>query len=220
MKRPPVVLTLLLALAMAMPTPAGATQGHHRVYPPNSDPLGASYAQWAGRFGRYLAEPPVEKSPLANPSCRTIKEKHGALFFPVATAEGLRFHCDIPADTPLLVSPGGTFRTVGIDAPTRRGVRRLVRQDIAATHDAKVWIDDHRVRHIDRFFTGKWTEIELGNDNLFGAPKGEYDMLIKGWLLMVRGFHGGHHKVKLHDVFPDGQGNPQSATVTFFLDVD
>jgi hypothetical protein len=220
MKRPPVVLTLLLALALALPTTAGASGQDHRIFPPNSHPLGASYEHWAARFGRYLAEPPVAKNPLANPSCRNIREKHGALFFPVATAQGLRFHCDIAADTPLLVSPGGTFHTVGIDAATRRGVRRLVRQDIANTSDARVWIDGQRVRHIGRFFTGTWTKIELGDDNIFGAPAGTYDMLIKGWLVMVHGFHGGHHRVKLHDVFPDGNGNLQPATVTFVLDVD
>jgi hypothetical protein len=220
MRKPSIALALLIALVVAVPGAAGAWGTDDLIFGPDTHPHGASYHTWAARYGRYLAEPPVSKSPIADPSCRNIGKDHGVLLLPVATAEGIVDRCEIPSDTALLVSPGGTFRILGLDAATRDGVRRLVREDIDAIHDLKVKIDGHRVHHLQRFFTGAWTEIELGNDNLFGAPRGEYQMLIKGWALILRGFRSGRHTIALSDVFADANGDPQVGSITFILTVD
>ena len=220
MRKPSIVVALLVALVAAVPTGAGAWEANHPIFGPGSHPRGASYTTWVARYGRYLAEPPVARSPIAFPSCRNIGTSHGVLLFPVATAAGIVDRCEIPAHTPLLVSPGGTFRILGLDAGTRRGVRRLVDRDIASIHDLSVKIDGHRVHDLGRFFAGSWTEIELGNDNLFGAPRGEYRMLIEGWALILHGFRPGAHTIVLSDVFADSNGNPQVGSITYVLRVE
>ncbi len=45
-------------------------------------------------------------------------------------------------------------------------------------------------------------------------------MLIQGWALILRGFPEGHHTIKLHDIFPNSNGDEAPASITFFLNVD
>ncbi len=220
MKRLSVCIGLLMALVMAMSTSAGALNNSDLVYGPKTHPLGSSYETWVRRFGRFLAEPPVSKNPLVNPSCESIREKHGVLFLPVATSEGIVDNCEIPAHTPLLASPGGNFGILGLDADTRDGVKHAVRQGIRGIHDLKVKVDGHRIRRIGRFKTSAWTRIELGADNIFGAPRGHYQMFIEGWAVMVRGFTSGTHTISLGDVFLAADGSEQVGTIKFVLTVD
>lgn len=210
---------LLMTLVMALPTGAVAGQADGLVYGPNTHPHGASYEAWARRLGRFLAEPPLAENPLVHPTCDSIQMHGGVLFLPVATAEGLVAHCDIPADTPLLVSPGGDFRILGLDANTPRRIKRITHYNVNAIHDLVVKIDGHRIHRLDRFRNSSWVRIHLGADNIFGAPAGRYRLFIEGWAVIVRGFDWGRHTIQLGDVFLDGNGDEQVGTIKYVLTV-
>jgi hypothetical protein len=219
-KRSFVVLGLLMMMAIALPTSAIAVGADHAVYGPNTHPLGVSYEAWTRRFARYLFEPPVADSPIVNPTCDAVTRRGGILFMPVATAEGLVVHCSVPAHKPLLVSPGGQFATLGLDADTRGATERIVHEFMAMTHDAVVEVDGERIQKIGRFKTGSWVRLDLGADNLFGVPAAEYQMFIEGWFVMVRGLAPGRHTIWLGDVFTDPTHTDQVATIKFILEVD
>ena len=219
-KRSLVLLGLLIVMALAVPAGANAEGSGGLVYGPNTHPLGVSYEAWTRRFARYLFEPPVAESPIVNPTCDAVTPRGGILFMPVATSEGLVVHCDVPAHRPLLVSPGGQFATLGLDADTRKGIEAIVEGFMAMTHDAVVKVDGERVSKIDRFKTGSWVRLDLGADNLFGVPAGEYQMFLEGWFLMVRGLEPGRHTIWLGDVFTDPTHTDQVATIKFILNVE
>jgi hypothetical protein len=220
MRKVSLTVGLLMTLVMALPTGVVAEEANDLVYGANAHPLGASYEDWARRLARFLAQPPVAENPLVNPTCDSARIRHGALFLPVATSEGLEVHCDIPANTPLIVSPGGDFRILGLDADTKQSVEQIVHENVDAIHDLKVKVDGHRIHRLDRFRTSSWATIELGADNIFSAPAGQYRLFIEGWLLIVRGFESGTHTISLGDVFPVGDGTEQVGTIEFVLTVD
>lgn len=219
-RRSLVVLGMLMAMAMAMPVSANAEGSEGAVYGPSTHPLGVSYEAWTRRFARYLFEPPVAESPIVNPTCDAVTPRGGILFMPVATSEGLVVHCSVPAHRPLLVSPGGQFATLGLDSDTRKGTKAIADAFMAMTHDAVVKVDGERVSGIDRFKTGSWVRLDLGADNLFGVPAGEYQMFLEGWFVMVRGLAPGRHTIWLGDVFTDTTHTDQVATIKFVLQVD
>jgi hypothetical protein len=219
-KRSFVVLGLLMLMVVALPTSAIAVRADHVVYGPTTRPLGVSYEAWTRRFARYLFEPPVAESPIVNPTCDAVSHRGGILFMPVATSEGLVVHCSVPAHKPLLVSPGGQFATLGLDADTRRDTKRIADEFMAMTHDAVVKVDGERIQKIGRYKTGSWVRLDLGADNLFGVPAAEYQMFIEGWFVMVRGLVPGRHTIWLGDVFTDPTHTDQVATIKFILEVD
>jgi hypothetical protein len=210
-----------LVMAVLMTNPTGAMAGHdgHLVYGPGSSPKGVSYEAWARRFGRYLFAPPVSESPLANPSCDAISARGGVLFMPVATSEGIVDRCTVPSDRPLLVSPAGQFGVLGFDADTRAGVERVVRHLVPSLHDIVVKVDGHRVSHIRRFLVSSWFGVDVGSDNIFGAPAGKYHIFLTANMVMVRGLDPGRHTIWLGDVFTDSSHTDQVATIKFVLHV-
>jgi hypothetical protein len=218
-KRSVAVLGLLMTFAMAIPIVANAGEEDGLVYGPSTQPRGVSYEAWTRRFGRYLFEPPVAESPIVNPTCDAVTQRGGVIFMPVAVAEGLVIHCDVPAHTPLLVSPGGAFATVGLDSDTPKGTKEIADEQFRATHDAVVKVDGERIPRIGRFINASWLRLDLGADNLFGVPAGEYRMYLKAWMVMVRGLDRGRHTIWLGDVFTDTTHTDQVATFKFVLDV-
>lgn len=210
---------LLLALVMAMPVGASAVEAEHLVYGPSAEPLGVSYEGWTRRFARYLFEPPAAESPIVNPTCDAIARRGGVLFMPVATSEGIVQHCDVPDGVPLLVSPGGAFATLGLDANTVRGTKRIANEQLAAIRDVVVKVDGERIPRINRFRAASWARLDLGSDNLFGADAGQYRMYLGGWFLVVRGLDPGRHTIWLGDVFTDPTHTDQVATIKFVLNV-
>ena len=214
------MLGVLMAMAMAMPTSAIAGGDDQLVYGPNTQPHGVSYEAWTRRFGQYLFEPPVAESPIVNPTCDAVTRRGGIVFMPVATSEGLVVRCSVPAHTPLLVTPAGAFATLGLDADTRKATQRIAEDQLAAIHDVVTKVDGERIHHIDRFKTASWLRLDLGADNLFGAPAGQYQMFLGGWFLMVRGLDPGRHTIWLGDVFTDQTHTDQVATIKFILQVD
>ena len=191
-RRSLVMLGVLMAMAMAMLTSAIAGGDDQLVYGPNTQPHGVSYEAWTRRFGQYLFEPPVAESPIVNPTCDAVTRRGGIVFMPVATSEGL-VRCSVPAHTPLLVTPAGVFATLGLDADTRKATQQIAEDQLAAIHDVVTKVDGERIHHIDRFKTASWLRLDLGADNLFGAPAGQYQMFLGGWFLMVRGLDPGRH---------------------------
>lgn len=218
-KRLLAVLGVLMVMAMAMPAGAVASPDGQPVFGPGTDPRGVTYEAWARRFGRYLFEPAVSQSPLVNPTCDAISSRGGVLFMPVATSEGIVDHCRIPAHTPLLVTPAGEFGVLGFDANTRKGVERIVRQLTRSIHDVVVKIDGKRVPQVGRFRVSTWFGVQVGSDNIFGAPAGTYHLFLTANMLMVRGLDPGRHTVWLGDVFTDSTHTDQVATIKFVLTV-
>ena len=218
-KRSLAVLGVLMAMALAMPPSAIASQDSHAVFGPNSHPRGVTYEAWARRFGRYLFEPPVSQSPLVNPTCDAISKRGGVLFMPVATSQGILDRCTVPAHTPLLVTPAGEFGVLGLDANTRKGVEHVVGQLTRSIHDVVVKIDGKRVPMVGRFRVSTWFGVNVGSDNIFGTPAGTYHLFLTANMLMVRGLDPGHHTIWLGDVFTDSTHTDQVATIKFVLTV-
>lgn len=211
---------VLMAMAMSLPASASAVQADHSVYGPNTHPRGVSYEGWTRRFARYLFEVPAAESPIVNPTCDSVAKHGGVLFMPVATSEGIVDHCKVPAHMPLLVTPAGAFGTVGLDANTRRGAKRVADEQFATIHDVAVKVDGKRIPRIGRFKTASWLRLHLGSDNLFGLPAGTYPMYLEGIFLMVRGLDPGRHTIWLGDQFTDATHTDQVATIKFVLNVD
>jgi hypothetical protein len=218
MKKLLLLLVVATTLATAIPSGAMAAGDADLVYGPNAHPHGASYPAWTRRFARFLFEPPVAESPLANPNCDLARERGGVLLLPVAVDVGLRTHCRVEEGTDLLISPGGSFYIIDNGA-TRQEAVQFVNDEIARFHGVKAVIDGERIPHINRFLTSSWINLHLGDDNLFGDPAGTYPMFLKGWILIVKGLDAGRHKITIADVFPTGPNSEQASDITFIINV-
>jgi hypothetical protein len=214
-------LLVLIAAFVVLGSSQASAHNLNLVYPANHRPLGASYSTWAERWGRYAFGVPNARNPLifASNCDVSIQMSHGALLLPASGGGKQVVSCDVPAHTPLFLTPGGDDSVVGVDGATRAEARRQdLRKSLRHTKGLFVSIDAEQVRHVDRFRTHTpFFRIFLYNHNIVGAPKrGTYQMIVGGWFFMIRGLVAGDHTIIAHDVYPSPDG-PVSATTRYKL---
>ncbi len=213
-------LLALIAVSCVLGSSQASASNLDLVYPANHKPLGASYSTWAERWGRYAFGVPNARNPLifASNCDVSIQMSHGALLLPASGGGKQVVSCDVPAQVPLLLTPGGDDSVVGVDGATHGEARQDLRKNLRHTTGVFVSIDGEQVRHVNRFRTHtSFFRILLYNHNIVGAPKrGIYEMIIGGWFLMIRGLEAGDHTIIAHDVYPSPDG-PVSATTRYKL---
>jgi hypothetical protein len=208
----------LAALVMGGQPAVAEENGGSRLYPPGSTPLGASYSTWAERWGVFAFGTPVGENPFVHPKdCDdSVKVIDGAVFLTASGGGPLTVSCPIPANTPILVTPGGNDGVLSLNGDTPKAVRHFINEYVEQISAVRLSIDGARV-DIDGFLThtdGLFT-VNLPKNNIVGMPAGPAQLYIAGWFAMVRGFGSGTHTIYAQDVLPDGT----FASTTYHLEV-
>jgi hypothetical protein len=195
---------------------SSASADVNAVFPPSSKPLGDSYPTWAQRWGNYAFGVPNGQNPLifASDCAISIQSEGGALLLPASGGGRQVVDCDVDANRPLLLTPGGSDGVVGINGKDRAETRQYVRESMRATDHLFVSIDGERVPSIGQFRTHTgFFDIYIYSHNIVGATHlGTYQMKVAGWFMMLRGLAPGDHTIIAHDEFPSSSGSVSATT--------
>jgi hypothetical protein len=219
-------VSIVLAISVAGSVPVASAQGNPnpRVLPPNSRPYGLTYTDWAVKWVQWAMAIPAGESPFSDPDGRFCHVgQAGPVFFLGNNFGGTTVRsCAVPAGKALLISPGGSFCILHVDAETDQGLRDCVEQNIAGIANVRVDVDGVTLRALTRYFVAEtpFFSITLPADNilsLFGldVPPGEYTTLLAGFAVLLH-LPAGQHVVHFHDEFP---AFGFVSDVTYMLDV-
>jgi hypothetical protein len=209
-----------LATMCVLLTGSSASALISSVYPPDKQPLGLSYPDWAEDWGRYAFGVPNKENPLifATDCDVSIQAVDGAVMLPASGGGKQVVDCDVAKHTPLLITPGGDDTVVGVNGDTKHQALRHLRASLDTFDHVNLSIDGQRLDRVKGFLTSTpFFDIHLYKHNIVGAPEaGDYQMAIGGWFVMIRGLSQGDHVVKAHDEFgpPDDR---TSATTKYQL---
>jgi hypothetical protein len=120
---------LILALVFTLAQPATAAQANPGILPPNSNPFGKSYAEWAAEWWKYALSLPAASSPLTDPTGANCGVgQSGPVFFLVGTADGstvVRDQCEVPVGKAIFFPAINFICAVPEDGNTPSEIRDL-----------------------------------------------------------------------------------------------
>ncbi len=208
-----------MAIAFALltaftPTTAALKGGNPNpgILPPDSHPLGLSYAEWyakssqftlsipiselpspVGQFGKVLFPPLALSAPGSNYCAFTIRVGQN-LFLPLYNATWVNVPGDpgygMPWDTPF------TDPDTGEAYPTYEAwVRELLKEYMDGGDVGTLNIDGKAVQNLDLYRTQSVLfDVDLPEDNAYGVPAGTYGPCVTdGWCLMLTPLAPGKH---------------------------
>jgi hypothetical protein len=171
------------------------------VFPPESEPYGKDYEEWAGGWVEWLVEIPLDAHPAVNltpKTCRTDQEG-GVWFVPVAPGT-----CHVPEGKAILLSPAGwecsTAEGLG---ETYQELRRCARNNWKRDFGrdvlkVRIHIDGRLVRTIRAYtFLTEGEVIDFPAQNLFDAQPGPSKSVTKGIFFMLRPLSRGVHTLRV-----------------------
>lgn len=177
-----------------------------RVAPPHSNPHGMSYTQWAIKWWQWGFSIPADQNPFLDPDGRFCDVgQAGSVFFLGTNFGGTVVRtCTVPAGRALLISPGSG---VAFDAPgvsTEAELRAGVEQGFAGIRNVQASVDGVPLHHLETYIVeSPLFSFTLPENNIAGAPAGEYQGVLEGYFLLLEPLPKGHHVIHLHDEFPE-----------------
>lgn len=197
-------LTLILALAFLAPalTSTGAEPEQAPVFPPNVDPYGRTYGEWAADWWKWALEEPTSTNPLLDETgARCAIGQQGQVWFlaGLISSGKVTRRCTVPAGTALLFPVANSFACNDPGAQVGEEELRDIASQIRSAHKLHARIDGVAVRDIDchYFEESEVFNVTLPADNIFGAPSGLYDPCVDaGYYLMVKPLPPGEHKIE------------------------
>jgi hypothetical protein len=178
-----------------------ATSGTHlSVISPESNPYGASYAEWTARWWQWALSIPLENNPINDISGKNCAvNQSGPVWFLVGTLGGIaERHCTIPSGRAILfpvLNHGGTLA----DSPTVKSEEELL--TLATTEmdiisDLEVRVDGVKLGGLERYrVRSPIFDVVLPQNNLFGGTPGATRGASDGYWLFLEPLPGGNHKI-------------------------
>jgi hypothetical protein len=221
------VSALFVAVLVLVPPLAHAQTTNPRVLPPNAAALGLTYGEWSARWvqwawGGTAADNPVLDTTGAN--CAAGQSQR--VWFLAGTAGGgpVERTCGVPAGRPLFFPVGNGF-CAGDGFPDGfAGEQRCATEFASLLSNFSAEVDGVAIKGLGasletsafRALSPEFT-LELSNDNVFGAPAGEYEPgAADGVYLMLAPLSRGAHTIHFH---ADFTGSSDVVDVTYHLTV-
>ena len=219
-----VVLAGFIALGLVL---AGSQTGNsnHRVLPPDSNPYGRSYSEWAAAFWQWSLALPLEGHPfLDDPNFDFAAHQSGQVWFWSAPDGPLTRTVTLPAGKALFL----TLRDVecsSLEEPPFFGATEVEQREIAnffADHIVDVFctIDGVPVENLQayRFDTAQF-EFEAPTPWIFGQTGGHGTAVGDGYFLMLAPMSTGRHTIHYGGTFHFEPGELGDDPVDFPKDI-
>lgn len=200
-----------VAVSMGVPAAAGGGGGDaaKKLYPPDAEPFGWSYAEWQGVYQIWLNEIPAPENPIVDPaSPLNCAEQRGGKVVFLGPAGA---NCTVSDEAALAVTSVFGFwecSTAEGLGDTWAELRSCARNNFARDLDPdifhqSVYIDGKRLRH-----QRDWVDLTPGeiidfpDPNIWNAEPGLSKSVTKGFLFILRPLSEGRHRIVI-DVLAD-----------------
>ena len=189
-----------LTVAMGVPASAGGDGATRRVYPPDGEPFGMSYAEWHGAYQIWLNEIPTRLNPLVDPlSPRNCEVQPGG---DVVFVGSFGADCALPEGAAIVIGTaswecstaeglGDTF------AELRQCARESFERDFGPEQfHQRLLIDGEHLRYTRRWITTTPGEIiDFPKNNIWDAKPGPSKSVSEGFLFILRPLREGTHRI-------------------------
>jgi hypothetical protein len=196
------LVLFVLATTLSLSLGATAQAAPPPVLPPTAHPYGQSYSEWAADWWQWALPQPAGTNPLTDPTGdQCANEQTGKVWFLAGTTLGgsVTRSCTVPTGKALLFPVLNTFNCVdpgGVD-PGEEALRAAVRPLQTDAQDLIATVDGAAVPNVSDYFEESVIfSVTLPEDNIFGAPPGEYGPCVDaGFYVVVPPLPPGEHTI-------------------------
>jgi len=193
------------ALMLLVASTASARNENPGVLPPNSNPHGSSYEEWAADWADWFLSIPLSENPFNDPDGRfCLVGQSGHVFLLGNNFGGVTVRsCNVPSGQMIFFGAAGTIGLLHFDADTEDGLRNIVDDALSLIANLSVDIDGKPVNDLQNYrFVSPLFDFTLPPDNLAGLPPGPYQGVNGGYFLMLSPLSSGEHVVHFHSETP------------------
>jgi len=217
------------ALAIAVGVPASADHGGaaaRKLYPPDAEPFGMSYAEWQGAYQIWLTEIPAPDNPIIDPASpfNCAEQRNGKVVFLGPSGAD----CTVSDEAALVLTGAYSFwecSTAEGLGDTWAELRACARNNFARDLDPEVfhqsvYIDGRRLRH-----QRDWIDLTPGeiidfpDPNIWNAEPGLSKSVTKGFLFILRPLSEGTHRIVI-DISDEAIGDHRYVWKLHVVDED
>jgi len=210
--KPPMIRALVPALAVATILALGSVSplradGNPRVFPPQSFPYGASYADWSAAYWQWLFALPADNNPgLDSPDFDVTDGQSGHVWFLTGPFGAIERNVTIPAGTSLFVALVNVEGS-SLEEPPFYGVTAAEQQAIATGFadyitDLSFTVDGRTVKNIGAFrVTSPQFSFTAPTPWIFGATGGTGTSVGVGYFVMLAPLSVGQHTIHYTGAF-------------------
>ncbi|MCX6927092.1 MAG: hypothetical protein NT154_28380 [Verrucomicrobia bacterium] len=231
---PMLLATAILSFGAASSAWAGGgNEGNPGVLPPQSQPHGKSYGQWAVAWWQWALSIPADRNPLTDPTGTFAGEdQSGPVWFVAGTfGDSAERSYQVPAGKALFVPVfNWIFGAGAFDCdPSNPGVpcvvcdlEQLAVANTEAADVLEVFIDGVAVQNVRRYEAsspGPFA-VRYPENSVVGLPAGRYfPMVTDGYWLMLKPLAKGTHEIRIHAHYPGLTYAPYEFTVIHHITV-
>ena len=202
-------------------TPSGPGGNNPGVLPPQSNPFGATYGEWAARWWQWAYKQPVDTNPLFDETgARIANGQSGKVWFlaGVINVSGSAVRTGTVPAGKALFFPILNFEADNLAPPmdpplNEAGLRALAKANIDGATDLRAEVDGRSITNLPAYrVQSPVFSITFPNNNIFqffgfNVPAGTYSMpdgfVDDGYYLMLSPLSAGHHDIHFHGSVPD-----------------
>ena len=202
MKKSLGLAALCVIVVAGLSTPASARRSFDsRMFPPDSDPYGTSYAAWEGAYQVWYNEIPTPDSPYVNPDSPFNCEVQDEV---VAFLGASGADCTIPPGAAVAFTTYigfwecSTAEGLGDTYPQlRHCARHNFGRDIEGLLHQRITLDGERIKNLWHWvFLTPGEMIDFPEDNVWGAEPGPSKSVTKGFFFMLQPLSEGDHTIR------------------------
>jgi hypothetical protein len=191
------------------------------LYAKDSRPLGLSYGEWAARWQQWMISVPAANNPTNDQTGKNCAlAQGGPVWFLTGTTGGAAVRsCNVPS-TKAIFFPIIVSECDYASYPNVKKVNELIacaRQDVNSVTTLDASVDGLKLTNLNAYrVTSPLFSLNIPAGNIFGAPAGQTQAVIDGYVLMLHPLSPGTHKIHFFGLNP---GNPNTSTENYLVDV-
>lgn len=190
----------MVPLAINFNAIAGTNQV--QLFPPSINKIQSiKWWQWV------LPIPPAINPLFGNNPCNIDQSGHFFYLAGTTGGEPVERTCTIPKEKAIFFPVINYFQTLDEadeNFDTVEEVRNAVTENIDQAHNLQVSVDGTNI-DVDNLRTqSRLFPFELGNDNIFGAPAGQYQAISDGYWVALKPLSVGEHEISFSAEGADG----------------
>jgi hypothetical protein len=228
-----IVIGVIFGASVFRPPPPSATSDvekteaiEPRIYPPDSEPYGLTYADWSAKWWQWLLSMPVETSPVNDETGKNCaNNQDGPVWFLAGTSGGkLVRECEIPAGKAILLPIiNGQCNAVQDNVRTEEEFRNCIIPFVDQVNHVEATIDGVKLQGLQQYrVLSPLFNATYAKDNPYGTPQGTIATMSDGWWIMLEPLSEGRHEISFKGIQgtpAEGGGSGFAVDVTYHINI-
>jgi hypothetical protein len=197
-----------------------------RIYPPDSEPYGLTYANWSAKWWQWYLSMPVETNPVNDATGKNCaNNQDGPVWFLAGTSGGkVVRECEMPSGKAIFFPIiNGACNAVQDNVRTEEEFRNCIIPFVDQVNHVEATIDGVKLQGLQGYrVLSPLFNVTFAKGNPVGAPEGTIATMSDGWWIFLEPLPEGRHEINFKGIQgtpAEGGGSGFAVDVTYHINI-